>query len=63
MVRKLSVIAKPMPPRDQPVSAEIGARNTGSASSAPMAIHVISAPAATMAHPEFSFVMSGSPVR
>ena len=51
IVRKLSVIAKPMPPRVQPVSAEIGARNTGSDSSAPIAIHVINAPAATMTHP------------
>src|SRR5215467_12482802 len=51
IIRKLSVIAKAIPARDQPVSAEIGARNTGSASIAPMATHVINAPTPTTTQP------------
>ena len=45
---KSSVIALEMPARDQPVSAAIGCRKTGSENIAPMATQVISAPTATM---------------
>ena len=48
MTRKLIVIAKEMPARDQPVSADIGARNTASENMAPIATQPMRPPSATM---------------
>ena len=45
------VMAVEMPVRDQPVSADIGCRNTASENSAPIATQPISAPAATTTQP------------
>src|SRR5689334_19509202 len=45
---KLIVIANEMPARDQPVSADIGARNTASENIAPTAMQPMSPPSATM---------------
>ena len=45
------VMAVEMPVRDQPVSTEIGCRNTASENIAPMLTQVISAPAATITQP------------
>src|SRR3954471_19190470 len=47
---KLIVIASEMPARDQPVSTDIGARNTASENIAPSATQPIRPPSATMTH-------------
>jgi hypothetical protein len=47
----LIVMAVEMPVRDQPVSTDIGWRNTASENIAPMLTQVMSAPAATMTQP------------
>src|SRR6185436_3572427 len=47
---KLIVIANEMPARDQPVSADIGARNTASENIAPSATQPMRPPSATMTH-------------
>ena len=44
-------MAVEMPVRDQPVSTDIGWRNTASENIAPMLTQVMSAPAATMTQP------------
>ena len=51
ITRKLIVMAVEMPVRDQPVSTDIGCRNTASENIAPMLTQVMSAPAATMTQP------------
>src|SRR4051812_19425159 len=48
MTMKLMVMANEMPARDQPVSADIGARNTASENMAPIAMHPIRPPRTTM---------------
>src|SRR5690349_7940786 len=48
MTRKLMVIAKEMPARDQPVSADMGARKTASENIAPTATQPMRPPSATM---------------
>jgi hypothetical protein len=48
MDRKSSVMPAEMPPRDQPVAAEMGCKNTARENMAPTPTHVMSAPAATM---------------
>ena len=45
------VMAVEMPVRDQPVSTDIGCRNTASENIAPMLTQVISMPAATITQP------------
>ena len=51
MVTNTIVMALEMPVRDQPVASDIGARKTASENTAPMAMHPISAPAATTTQP------------
>ena len=48
MVMKSSVIASEISVRDQPVAADIGARNTGNEKIDPMATQPMKPPAATM---------------
>jgi hypothetical protein len=51
MARKTSVIAAEMPAHDQPVASAIGCRNTASENTAPKAMQVRAAPAATTTQP------------
>ena len=51
IARKSMVMAVEMPVRDQPVSADMGCRNTASENIEPMLTQVISAPAATTIQP------------
>src|SRR6187551_2467649 len=48
MTRKLIVIANDIPARDQPVSADMGARNTASENMVPSATQPMRPPSATM---------------
>ena len=51
IARKSMVMAVEMPVRDQPVSSDMGCRNTASENIEPMAMQVISMPAATTIQP------------
>jgi len=51
MATNTSVIAPEIPACDQPVASDIGCRNTASENTAPNAMQVISAPAATTTQP------------
>jgi hypothetical protein len=51
IARKSMVMAVEMPVRDQPVSADIGCRNTARENIEPMATQVISAPTPTTTQP------------
>src|SRR6187455_1170366 len=48
MTRKLIVIAKEIPARDQPVSVDMGARNTASENMVPSATQPMRPPSATI---------------
>src|SRR5690349_7852211 len=63
ITRKLMVIANEMPARDQPVSSDMGVRNTASENIAPMATQPMRPPSATMTQRYAGALISPRPVR